>query len=407
MTKHIGVAILGSTGSIGLSALDVLQHNTDRFRVVALAANRNDNMLFKQCLLYEPALAVMADADAADRLYDRLRLAGRQIEVLSGISGLESVSTSPDADYVIAAIVGAAGLIPTLAAARARKRVLLANKEILVMAGSLFMSVVQEQGTELLPLDSEHNAIFQCLPLGFPVNGLNRLLGVQRIILTGSGGPFRLTPFDILQRVTPEQACSHPNWTMGRKISVDSATMMNKGLEVIEAHWLFAAKPGQIEVVIHPQSIIHSMVEYEDGSVLAQLGNPDMRIPIAHALAWPQRLKSGVAFLDFSKIAQLEFQQPDLKRFPCLQLAFSALKAGGTVPAILNAANEVAVQAFLERRINFTDIATAVNYTLERVARQTSDHLSCILADDTQARQVTSEWIASIGDGSCIRSGVT
>ncbi len=403
MTRRIGVAILGSTGSIGLSALDVLQHNTDRFRIVALAANRNDNMLFKQCLLYEPVLAVMADADAADRLHNRLRLAGRQVEVLSGISGLESISTLPDADYVIAAIVGAAGLIPTLAAARARKRVLLANKEVLVMAGSLFMSIVKEQGTELLPLDSEHNAIFQCLPLGFPANGLNRL-GVRRIILTGSGGPFRLTPLDSLQRVTPEQACSHPNWTMGRKISVDSATMMNKGLEVIEAYWLFAAKPVQIEIVIHPQSIIHSMVEYEDGSVLAQLGNPDMRIPIAHALAWPQRLESGVAFLDFTRIAQLEFQKPDLKRFPCLQLAFSALKAGGTVPAILNAANEVAVQAFLERRISFTDIAAAVNYTLERVVRQKADHLSCILEDDIQARQVTSEWITSICDGGVIRS---
>jgi 1-deoxy-D-xylulose-5-phosphate reductoisomerase len=299
----------------------------------------------------------------------------------------------------MAAIVGAAGLLPTLAAARAGKRVLLANKEALVMAGPLFMAAVREHGSELLPVDSEHNAIFQCLPPDFATAGLETC-GVRRILLTGSGGPFRLTPLEQLPQVTPEQACAHPNWRMGRKISVDSATMMNKGLEVIEAHWLFGAPSAQIEVVVHPQSVIHSMVEYEDGSVLAQLGHPDMRTPIAHALAWPRRLASGTSFLDFARLATLEFQAPDLARFPCLRLAFAALEAGGTSPAILNAANEIAVQAFLERRIGFTTIAAVVEWVLKQLAVDadtTLVTLETILDADAQARSVASEWIARCG----------
>jgi 1-deoxy-D-xylulose-5-phosphate reductoisomerase len=284
--------------------------------------------------------------------------------------------------------------LPTLAAARAGKRLLLANKEALVMAGPLLMATVREHGAELLPIDSEHNAVFQCLPPGFVAGGLDQV-GVRRILLTASGGPFRTTPLDRLLDVTPDQACAHPNWRMGRKISVDSATMMNKGLEVIEACWLFGALPEQIEVVVHPQSVIHSMVEYEDGSVLAQMGNPDMRTPIAHALAWPRRLASGAAFLDFARLASLEFQAPDFVRFPCLQLAFAALDAGGTAPAILNAANEAAVQAFLERRIRFTDIATVVEQALERVVPRGVDTLATILADDALARAVAGEWIAA------------
>jgi len=349
MNGRIGVAILGSTGSIGVSTLDVLQRHADRFQVVALTAHRDVETLFQQCLIHEPAYAVMADLDCAGMLRDRLQSAGRSVEVLAGAVGLERVAALPEVGYVMAAIVGAAGLLPTLAAARAGKRVLLANKEALVMAGPLFMAAVREHGAELLPIDSEHNAIFQCLPPAFTTEGLDRL-GIRRILLTGSGGPFRVTPLDQLPDVTPEQACAHPNWRMGRKISVDSATMMNKGLEVIEAHWLFGAAPERIEVVIHPQSVIHSMVEYQDGSVLAQLGHPDMRTPIAHALAWPRRLTSGVAFLDFTQMAKLEFQAPDFARFPCLKLAFAALAEGGTTPAILNAANEIAVQAFLDQK---------------------------------------------------------
>ncbi|MCC9000993.1 MAG: 1-deoxy-D-xylulose-5-phosphate reductoisomerase, partial [Candidatus Contendobacter sp.] len=289
-------------------------------------------------------------------------------------------------------IVGAAGLLPTLAAARAGKRVLLANKEALVMAGPLFMAAAREHGAELLPIDSEHNAVFQCLPPRFATAGLDAV-GVRRILLTGSGGPFRTTPLEFLSNVTPDQACAHPNWRMGRKISVDSATMMNKGLEVIEAHWLFGAPPARIEVVVHPQSVIHSMVEYEDGSVLAQLGNPDMRTPIAHALAWPQRLASGVAFLDFTRLAPLEFQAPDLARFPSLRLAFAALEAGGTAPTILNAANEVAVQAFLEQRIRFTAIATIVRHALEQVSKRAAASLEAILDADALARATAAEWI--------------
>ena len=394
MNARIGVVILGSTGSIGVSTLDVLRRHAARFRVVALTAHRDVEGLFQQCLSHEPEYAVMADPDAAEQLRARLQSAGRSVEVLAGPAGLERVAALPEAAYVMAAIVGAAGLLPTLAAARAGKRVLLANKEALVMAGPLFMAAIRQQGAELLPIDSEHNAVFQCLPPAFATEGLEAV-GVRRILLTGSGGPFRTTPLDQLPDVTPDQACAHPNWRMGRKISVDSATMMNKGLEVIEAHWLFAAPLARIEVVIHPQSVIHSMVEYEDGSVLAQLGNPDMRTPIAHALAWPRRLASGVAFLEFARLRPLEFQAPDFARFPCLRLAFAALDAGGTAPAILNAANEVAVQAFLDQRIRYTDIAAVVEQTLERVAPHGVNTLATILADDAQARAVAGAVIAA------------
>ncbi|MDS4029599.1 MAG: 1-deoxy-D-xylulose-5-phosphate reductoisomerase [Candidatus Contendobacter sp.] len=394
MNARVGVTILGSTGSIGVSTLDVLRRHADRFRVLALTAHRDVEGLFQQCLSHEPEYAVMADPNAAERLRDRLRAAGRPVEVLAGATELERVAALPETAYVMAAIVGAAGLLPTLAAARAGKRVLLANKEALVMAGPLFMAAVREHGAELLPIDSEHNAVFQCLPPDFAVQGLDTV-GIRRILLTGSGGPFRATPLERLPDVTPDQACAHPNWRMGRKISVDSATMMNKGLEVIEAHWLFAAPPARIEVVVHPQSVIHSMVEYEDGSVLAQLGNPDMRTPIAHALAWPGRLASGAAFLDFARLTPLEFQAPDCARFPCLRLAFSALDAGGAAPTILNAANEVAVQAFLDRRIRFTAIAAVVEQTLERVSPHGVDTLATILADDALARAVAAERIAA------------
>lgn len=392
MSERIGVVILGSTGSVGVSTLDVLRRHPDRFRVVALTAGRDVDGLFQQCLEFDPAYAVMVSMDAAERLRDRLRMAGRSVEVLAGVAGLEQVAALSEVRYVMAAIVGAAGLLPTLAAARAGKRVLLANKEALVMAGALFMAAVREYGAELLPIDSEHNAVFQCLPPHFSTVGLDAV-GVRRILLTGSGGPFRATPLDTLSDATPDQACAHPNWRMGRKISVDSATMMNKGLEVIEAHWLFGARSDQIEVVVHPQSVIHSMVEYEDGSVLAQLGHPDMRTPIAHALAWPQRLASGVAFLDFARLKTLEFQAPDWDRFPCLRLAFAALETGGVAPTILNAANEVAVQAFLEQRIRFTAIAAVVEFTLEQVTAHAGETLAAILDSDAQARAVASQWI--------------
>lgn len=393
MSGRIGVAILGSTGSIGVSTLDVLRRHADQFRVVALTAHQDVETLFQQCLIHEPAYAAMADADAAQRLRERLQAAGRPVEVLTGAAGLAEAAALPEVGSVMAAIVGAAGLLPTLAAAQAGKRVLLANKEALVMAGALFMAAVREHQAELLPIDSEHNAIFQCLPPTFAAQGLEAA-GVRRILLTGSGGPFRTTPLEQLPDVTPDQACAHPNWRMGRKISVDSATMMNKGLEVIEAHWLFGAAPEQIEVVIHPQSVIHSMVEYQDGSVLAQLGCPDMRTPIAHALAWPRRLASGSPFLDFTQLAKLEFQAPDFMRFPSLKLAFAALAEGGTAPAILNAANEIAVQAFLDGKIRFTDIAAVVQVTLERVNSRAATTLAVILDADAQARAVACEQIA-------------
>ncbi len=382
----IGITVLGATGSIGRSTLDVLARHRGRYRIVALTANTQVDVLYQQCLDYRPRYAVMADAVAAERLETKLRAVAPEVTVLSGLKGLEQVAAAPEADYVMAAIVGAAGLQPALAAARAGKRILLANKEALVMSGRLFIDAVRQNRAELLPIDSEHNAIFQCMPAGF-ASGLTQV-GVRRILLTASGGPFREMPLEQLGAVTPEQAVAHPNWSMGRKISVDSATMMNKGLEVIEACWLFNTVPSQIQVVLHPQSVIHSMVEYVDGSVLAQLGNPDMRTPIAHALAWPERMVSGVNSLDIFAVARLDFSKPDLVRFPCLRLAVEAMEQGGTYSAILNAANEIAVNAFLERRIGFTDIAAVIEKTLEQTASHEPSDLEVVLADDAAARAV-------------------
>ena len=387
----IGIAILGSTGSVGVSTLAVLGEQPQRFHVVALTANRNVDDLYNQCLQWQPEYAVMLDADAASQLEQRLHQQDCRTQVLSGIDSLVQVAELPQVDYVMAAIVGAAGLAPTLAAAEAGKRVLLANKEALVMSGQLFMDAVEQGSAELLPIDSEHNALFQCLPVG-QARQLDQA-GVRRLLLTGSGGPFLDTPIAQLVDATPEQACAHPNWQMGRKISVDSATMMNKGLEFIEAHWLFAATADQIDIVIHPQSVIHSLVEYCDGSVLAQLGNPDMRTPIAHALAWPERMAAGVAALDLFAVGRLDFRAPDYQRFPCLQLAMDALSTGGTATAILNAANEIAVQAFLAEQICFTDIAPLIEATLTEVTAQNVDSLETVLSSDQQARLVAQQWL--------------
>jgi len=390
--NSIGVTILGSTGSIGVNTLDVLARHADRFHVVALTANNQVDRLFEQCKKLQPQFAVMGIPDAAQQLEQKIKQAGISTKVLAGNEGLEQVASDTATDYVMAAIVGAAGLRPTLAAARAGKRILLANKEALVMSGQIFMDEVKNNGAQLLPIDSEHNAIFQCMPGGFE-NGLADV-GVRRILLTASGGPFRDMPLEKLSAVTPEQACAHPNWVMGRKISVDSATMMNKGLEVIEACWLFGTTPDLIQVVLHPQSVIHSMVEYNDGSVLAQLGNPDMRTPIAHALAWPERLESGVESLNLFNIARLDFTEPDLTRFPCLRLAIDAMRAGGTSSAILNAANEIAVQAFLDGNIAFSDIANIIEYALSHVTAKAVDDLETVLTADALTRQVSREYIS-------------
>jgi 1-deoxy-D-xylulose-5-phosphate reductoisomerase len=387
--KPIGVTILGSTGSIGISTLDVLRRHSGNFRIVALAANTDVSGICQQCLHFSPRYAVMADANAAQQLRELLRLAGSDIEVLSGEQSLDWVASLPETEYVMAAIVGAAGLRSTLAAVQAGKRVLLANKESLVMAGRLLMDHVRQSGATLLPVDSEHSALFQCIPNGYQASLAEA--GVSRILLTGSGGPFRRTPLEELSDVAPEQACAHPNWTMGKKISVDSATMMNKGLEVIEACWLFNAKPDQIQVVVHPQSIVHSLVEFVDGSVLAQLSNPDMRAPIAYALSWPKRMSSGVERLDLFRVGRLDFEAPDIARFPCLRLASSAMATGGTASAVLNAANEVAVQAFLERRIFFTDISRVIEYALGYATVREASSLQAILESDSEARQMTKE----------------
>lgn len=386
----IGVTILGATGSIGVSTLDVLARRPDRYRVVALTASTDVDRLFEQCLRHRPDLAVMADPGAAERLERKLVEAACATRVASGTEGLCLAAGLPAADCVMAAIVGAAGLLPTLTAVRAGKRVLLANKEALVMAGALFMEEVRAHGAVLLPIDSEHNAVFQCMP-GDYARGLSRV-GVRRILLTSSGGPFRQQP-RLLHDVKPEQACAHPNWVMGRKISVDSATMMNKGLEVIEAKWLFDADPAMIEVVVHPQSVIHSLVEYLDGSMLAQLASPDMRIPIAHALAWPERMESGAERLNLFEVARLDFEAPDLERFPCLRIAFEAARAGGTAPAVMNAANEVAVHAFLERRLRFTEIPAVVEAALAAVPLRAAATLDTVLAADREARGCAAEWI--------------
>lgn len=379
------ITILGATGSIGLSTLDVISRHKDKYSVFALTANSNVEQLARLCIEWKPLYAVMADEISANKLQEQLHKEGVETEVLSGLDGLKYVSGHRNTDYVMAAIVGAAGLLPTLAAARAGKRVMLANKEALVMSGQLFMDAVRDNNAELLPIDSEHNAIFQCMPVDFS-KGLEKS-GVKRILLTASGGPFRTTPLNELKNMTPSQACAHPNWDMGRKISVDSATMMNKGLEVIEACWLFNTSPDNVQIVLHPQSVVHSLVEYADGSVLAQLGNPDMRTPIAYSLAWPERIEAGVERLNLFDIARLDFEPPDDQRFPCLRLAQEAMKTGGTATAILNAANEIAVQEFLDGHIRFTDIASIVESTLEGVTHHAADTLEIILADDGAARE--------------------
>ncbi len=387
----LNITVLGSTGSIGKSTLDVIARHPDRYRIIALTANQQDELLFEQCKQFRPYFAVLLDESAADRLRKRVVAVGLDIEVLCGKEALVRVATLPEVHAVMAAIVGAAGMRPTLAAAEAGKKVLLANKETLVLAGHLFMDAVRRSGAVLLPIDSEHNAIFQSLPHDYA--GDMQQSGVCKILLTASGGPFRNTSLSDLQNVTPDQACAHPNWSMGRKISVDSASMMNKGLEVIEAHWLFNAAADDIQVVVHPQSVIHSMVQYVDGSVLAQLGNPDMRTPIAYALAWPERIESGVAPLDLFAIAKLDFTTPDFERFPCLALAYRALRAGGTVPALLNAANEVAVAAFLDGRIAFLDIPRLIEAVIDEVPRQEVYQLQDVLDADTASRVAALVWV--------------
>ncbi|MCQ4254129.1 1-deoxy-D-xylulose-5-phosphate reductoisomerase [Stutzerimonas stutzeri] len=391
MTRPLQITVLGATGSIGLSTLDVVSRHPDRYRVFALTGFSRIAELRALCVQHRPRYAVVSDEAQSIMLQDQLQRDGLATRVLSGEGGLSEVAAHPEVDVVMAAIVGAAGLKPTLAAVRSDKRVLLANKEALVMSGALFMQALRDSAAVLLPIDSEHNAIFQCLPANYS-QGLGAV-GVRRVLLTASGGPFRDLAPELLADVTPEQACAHPNWSMGRKISVDSASMMNKGLELIEACWLFDARPHQVEVVIHPQSVIHSMVDYVDGSVLAQLGNPDMRTPIAHALAWPERIDSGVSALDLLQIGRLDFQAPDDLRFPCLQLARLAAQSGGTAPAMLNAANEVAVDAFLNRRIRFTEIASIIDDVLNREASVPTDCLEDVLAADRQAREVAVSWL--------------
>jgi len=388
------ITILGATGSIGLNTLDVIKQHQSAYEVIALTAHRQIDRLEALCLEWSPRYAVMADARAAEQLSQRLKKTDSPVQVLSGVEGLTFVASLAEVDFVMAAIVGSAGLLPTLAAAQAGKRVLLANKEALVMSGQLFMEAVRQHGAELLPIDSEHNAVFQCLPWENREWGVgNEALEVNRILLTASGGPFRTLPIEQLHDVTPEQACAHPNWNMGRKISVDSATMMNKGLEVIEAAWLFSVPSEKIEVILHPQSVIHSLVEYIDGSMLAQLGNPDMRTPIAYGLAWPKRISSGVPRLNLIEVAQLDFEALDLNRFPCLKLAYDAWLAGGTATTILNAANEVAVQAFLQKRLRFTAIPKVVETTLSQLSGHHPTSIDIILEDDAHARHLASEWV--------------
>lgn len=389
--KIQNVTLLGSTGSIGVSTLDVIRRHPDRYRPFALCAHSQVDKLFEQCLEFRPPFAVLRDEQLAAQLSVRCRAAGLNTEVKYGIEALIEFSSLPEVDSVMAAIVGAAGLEPTLAAARAGKKVMLANKEVLVMAGEIFMRAIRESGAQLLPVDSEHNAIFQSLPADFG-RGL-AACGVQKILLTASGGPFRNTPLAELSDVTPDAACAHPNWVMGRKISVDSATMMNKGLEVIEAHWIFAAPPEMIQVVVHPQSVIHSAVQYADGSVMAQLGNPDMRTPIAYALAYPERIAAGVEPLDLFKVARLEFFEPDFERFRCLQLSYDVLREGGTAPAILNAANEVAVAAFLDGRLSFLDIPKLNEATLSALPARSEGSLDDVLAADAEARHFAGQMI--------------
>lgn len=390
--KQKKLTVLGATGSIGVSTLDVVARHPERFAVVALTGNSRVDVLFQQCLAHRPRYAVVGREEQAEALQRRLRASGLDTEVLAGPAALEFVAALPEVDTVMAAIVGAAGLKPTLAAVRAGKKVLLANKEALVMAGHLFMTEVKAHRATLLPIDSEHNAVFQSLPIDYA--GEPARAGVSRILLTASGGPFRTTPREALRDVTPEAACAHPNWSMGKKISVDSATLMNKGLEVIEAHWLFGVAPEQIEVVIHPQSVIHSLVQYVDGSVLAELGNPDMRTPIAHALAWPERISAGVAPLDLPALARFDFERPDLERFPCLALAYRALAASGNAATVLNAANEIAVAAFLDGQLPFLAIPEVIEATLDAIPVTEMPDLAAILAADAQAREVAAHLLS-------------
>ena len=381
----MNLAIFGATGSVGTSTLDVVARHAGRYRVFALTANGSADALLELCQRHRPRYAVLSGVSPDRNLEKRFSTHG--VELLFGAAALEVMAAHPDTEVVMAAIVGAAGLASTLAAVRAGKRVLLANKEAMVMAGPLVTAAARASGARILPVDSEHNAVFQCLGNG---------KGVSKIVLTASGGPFRATPVESLDAVTPEQACAHPNWVMGRKISVDSATMMNKGLEVIEARWLFDVAPERIEVLIHPQSIVHSLVEYADGSMISQLSNPDMRVPIAHALAWPERIASGAQPLDLASIRHLSFEKPDLARFPCLSLAYAALRTGGTAPAVLNAANEVAVEAFLGGRLPFTGIPGVIADTLDSVPARAADDLAAVMAADAHARRAASARILAI-----------
>ena len=381
------ITLLGATGSIGASTLDVVSRHPDRYRVFALSARNSVEPLLEQCRKYRPRIAVLSGLPEDKTLRHRFAEAAG-CELRFGAVALEEIAAHPDSDTVMAAIVGAVGLAPTVAAARAGKRVLLANKEALVMAGAFFIAAVRESGALLLPVDSEHNAVFQCLAQ--PASP------VRRVVLTASGGPFRTTPLERLDHVTPDEACAHPNWVMGRKISVDSATMMNKGLEVIEARWLFEVPAERIEVLIHPQSIVHSLVEYADGSMIAQLSNPDMRVPIAHALAYPERIESGARPLDLARIRNLSFEKPDERRFPCLALAYAALRAGGTAAAVLNAANEIAVEAFLGGHLRFTAIAQVIDETLQRVSGGSGDTLDAVLDADRRARRTAADCAAAL-----------
>ena len=390
-----GICILGSTGSIGVSTLNVVARHPNLYQVIALTANTNIADLFQQCLDHRPQYAVVVDTQKAEE-FKRLIASSdvSSIEVLTGMAGLEQVSVLTAVDSVMAAIVGAAGLLPTLAAAKAGKTVLLANKEALVMSGDLFMEAVAESNAQLLPIDSEHNAIFQCMPAGYQAG--DKAPVVRRILLTASGGPFRTMPVEQLVDVTPAQAVAHPNWDMGQKISVDSATMMNKGLEMIEACLLFNMSSDKIQIVLHPQSIIHSMVDYVDGTVLAQMGNPDMRIPIAHALAMPERFESGAEPLNIFDVKRMDFEEPDLERFPCLRLAYQAIDAGGIMPTVLNAANEIAVAAFLQERIRFTDIAKVIERCMSLISEGSAENLDVVLDADRLAREHSEEIISEM-----------
>ena len=390
-----GLCILGATGSIGVSTLDVAARHNHLYKVIALTANKNIDLLFEQCLVHHPEYVVVVNEINAHTFSEKIKDTEiSDIKVLSGAESLEYVATLQNVDSVMAAIVGAAGLLPSLAAAKAGKIILLANKEALVMSGDIFMNAVAEAGAQLLPIDSEHNAIFQCMPAGYQ-SGM-QAKEARRILLTASGGPFRQMPLDQLVNVTPAQAVAHPNWDMGKKISVDSATMMNKGLEMIEACILFAMNPDQIQIVIHPQSIIHSMVDYVDGTVLAQMGNPDMRVPIAYSMAWPERFESGVEPLNIFDVCRMDFEEPNLERFPCLRLAYKAIDLGGIIPTVLNAANEIAVEAFLNEQIRFTDIPLIIEGTMDKFTVSPASSIEIILETDQSAREVANQLISEL-----------